>query len=221
MEKVYEYSIQFSNEIDNAEWLDLINAIEPNKTWYTIQIPLKSLEAALDIVHSFEKNAIKFTRFWKIIRFEKNRWNEEVVARSPQLVIYEKDEATKQDNFVKERQDRVEEINKMDKEFIIWEDFHGYKIFIERHEALFNPKISNRIKCCLTITFAPHAIGLNLNDIPFYLLSYISGNSRLLKNRFMKDFIKPHFPTVTRVEADSLLERIKTAYDDLNKQINS
>ena len=220
MEKLYEYNIQFANERDNVEGLDLINAIEPNNTWHTISISLKSVESAFNIIDSFEKNAIKFTRFWKIIRIERKSWHEEVIARSPQLVIYDKDEAIKQDNFIKSQISKMETINKMDTEFIVWEDFHGYKIFIERSEATFNPKISRDVKCYTDMKFISNS---SLVKLDFYLFNYLSENKRLLKNRFFKNFINRHFNTnvtlVTKVESDALIEKISNAFNEINNRI--
>lgn len=223
MEKLYEYNIQFANERDNVEGLDLINAIEPNNSWHTISISLKSVESAFNIIDSFEKNAIKFTRFWKIIRIERKSWHEEVVARSPQLVIYDKDEAIKQDNFIKSQISKMENINKMDTEFVIEEDFYGDKIIIKRSEAIYDPGISKDIKYSLNIKFIPHIAGETRN---LYLFEYFSENKRLLKKKFFENFINNSIYTidfikVTKTESDALLEKIKNTFDEINNRIKN
>lgn len=219
MEKVYEYSIQFANEMDYGSCSQFSDRIEPNNNWNTIQTPLKSFEAAQAVLACLENNSIKFTRFWKIVRCEKETWREEVILRSSHLVIYESNCAIKHDNYVKSRYAKVEKINNMDKEFIIEEDFHGYKIFIERSEAIYKPDMHSDIKCHINVKFVSH--NSNSRKIDFYLFNYLSENKKLLKKKFFENFINPQFTVVTKFETDSLLEKINNSVNEVNKILMS
>lgn len=222
MEKVYEYMLQFANE------MELSDRIEPNNSWHIIQIPLKSLKSAQTVLNCFQDNSIKFTRFWKIVRCEKGTYHEEIIQRSTKLILYEEAVAIKHENYVKSRHAKVEEINKLDKEFIIEEDFHDYKVFIERSEAIYKPDMRGDIQCSLAIKFVSH---INNSELDFYLWNYISDNKKLLKKKFFENFISiggdyggrgnGRFIGATKIESDTLLEIINNTFNALNKIIKS
>ena len=81
MENV-SYEIQFTNENDYSSY-DYKDRIEPNNNWHSLQIPLKSLDDALQLINDLDNYAIKFTRFWKIVKYSNgDLWKTEDVVKS-------------------------------------------------------------------------------------------------------------------------------------------
>src|SRR3972149_969410 len=179
MENEY-YNITFAHEAESI----IEKAIEPSNFWHSLQIPLKTLDDALQLINDLDNYAVKFSRFWEIQKCNSKTFREEVAERSEALKQYlEKEELTRI-AFEQDRYNKVEEINKLDKKIIVNSDFHKYSIIIERGDASFNPKVSNSIKCHVTVRFI-----CNVNNVSysFFKEDYKSEN-RLLILRFLKRY---------------------------------
>ena len=210
MENEY-YHITFAHEVESI----IEKPIEPSNFWHSLQIPLKTLDDALQLINDLDNYAVKFTRFWEIQRCNSKNFREEVAERSEALKQYlEKEELTRV-AFEQDRYNKVEEINKLDKKIVINPDFYGYSLIIERGDASFNPKISNSIKCHVTIRFICNANNVSHS---FYKEDYKSGN-RLLKSRFLKRY-EDIFKDATKEEMIGLLETIIAEIEKLERKIN-
>ena len=210
MENEY-YNITFAHEAGSI----IEKAIEPSNFWHSLQIPIKTLDDALQLINDLDNYAVKFTRFWEIQKCNSKTFREEVAERSETWKQYlEKEELTRI-AFEQDRYNKVEEINKLDKEIIINPDFYGYKIFIERCPASFNPKVSNSIKCFIAIKFICNANNISHS---FFKEDYRSGN-RLLKSKFLKRY-GDIFKDTTREEMINLLENIIAEVKKLEHKIN-
>ena len=206
MENEY-YNITFTHEAESI--------IEPSNFWYSLQIPLKTLDDALQLINDLDNYAVKFTRFWEIQRCNSKTFREEVAERSEALKQYlEKEELTRV-AFEQNRYNKVEEINKLDKKIIVNSDFHKYSIIIERGDASFNPKVSNSIKCFIGVKFICNANNISHS---FFKEDYKSGN-RLLKSRFLKRY-EDAFKDATKEEMIGLLETIIAEIEKLERKIN-
>jgi len=210
MENEY-YNITFAHEAESITE----RAIEPSNFWHSLQIPIKTLDDALQLINDLDNYAVKFSRFWEIQRCNSKTFREEVAERSEALKQYlEKEELTRV-AFEQNRYNKVEEINKLNKKIIINPDFHGYNIIIERGDASFNPKISNSIKCYILVKFIYNTN--NAISHSFFKEEYISGN-RLLKSRFLKRY-GDAFKNVTKEEMIDLLETTIAEVKKLEREI--
>jgi len=210
MENEY-YNITFAHEAESF----IEKAIEPSNFWHSLQIPLKTLDDALQLINDLDNYAVKFTRFWEIQKCNSKTFREEVAERSEALKQYlEKEELTRI-AFEQNRYNKVEEINKLDKKIVVNSDFYGYSIIIERGDASFNPKVSNSIKCYILVKFIYNTN--NAISHSFFKEGYISGN-RLLKSRFVKRF-KDIFKDATKEEMIDLLETTNAEVKKLERKI--
>ena len=210
MENEY-YNITFAHEAESI----IERAIEPSNFWHSLQIPLKTLDDALQLINDLDNYAVKFSRFWEIQKCNSKTFREEVAERSEALKQYlEKEELTRV-AFEQDRYNKVEEINKLDKKIVVNPDFHGYSIIIERGDASFNPKVSNSIKCFIAIKFICNANNISHS---FFKEDYKSGN-RLLKSRFLKRY-EDAFKDATKEEMIGLLETIIAEIEKLERKIN-
>ena len=211
MENV-SYEIQFTNENDYSSY-DYKDRIEPNNNWHSLQIPLKSLDDALQLINDLDNYAIKFTRFWKIVKYSNgDLWKTEDVVKSEFLLQYEIEYDSKKKLLLESELKKVEKINKMDKEFVVEENFHGYKIFFERREAIHKTSVRSNIQCDLK----ERIIDISTkNNISFYLWNYVSDNERLLKKKFA-EYINSFIGGVTKEETDVLLKKILQTKKDIN-----
>ena len=209
MENEY-YHITFAHEVESI----IEKPIEPSNFWHSLQIPLKTLDDALQLINDLDNYAVKFSRFWEIQKCNSKTFREEVAERSEALKQYlEKEELTRV-AFEQDRYNKVEEINKLDKKIVVNPDFHGYSIIIERGDASFNPKVSNSIKCFIAIKFICNANNISHS---FFKEEYISGN-RLLKSRFLKRY-GDAFKNVTKEEMIDLLETTIAEVKKLEREI--
>ena len=210
MENEY-YNITFAHEAESI----IEKAIEPSNFWHSLQIPIKTLDDALQLINDLDNYAVKFSRFWEIQRCNSKTFREEVAERSEALKQYlEKEELTRV-AFEQNRYNKVEEINKLNKKIIINPDFHGYNIIIERGDASFNPKISNSIKCYILVKFIYNTN--NAISHSFFKEEYISGN-KLLKSKFVKRY-RDIFSNATREEMITLLETTIVEVKKLEREI--
>ena len=205
MENEY-YNITFTHEAESI--------IEPSNFWYSLQIPLKTLDDALQLINDLDNYAVKFTRFWEIQRCNSKTFREEVAERSEALKQYLEKEKLIRVAFEQDRYNKVEKINKLDKKIVVNPDFHGYSIIIERDDASFNPKVSNSIKCFIGVKFICNANNISHS---FFKEDYRSGN-RLLKSRFLKRY-GDIFKDATREEMINLLENIIAEVEKLEHEI--
>ena len=206
MENEY-YNITFTHEAESI--------IEPSNFWYSLQIPLKTLDDALQLINDLDNYAVKFTRFWEIQRCNSKTFREEVAERSEALKQYLEKEKLIRVAFEQDRYNKVEKINKLDKKIVVNPDFHGYSIIIERDDASFNPKVSNSIKCFIGVKFICNANNISHS---FFKEDYKSGN-RLLKSRFLKRY-EDAFKDATKEEMIGLLETIIAEIEKLERKIN-
>ena len=206
MENEY-YNITFTHEAESI--------IEPSNFWYSLQIPLKTLDDALQLINDLDNYAVKFTRFWEIQRCNSKTFREEVAERSEALKQYLEKEKLIRVAFEQDRYSKVEKINKLDKKIVVNPDFHGYSIIIERDDASFNLKVSNSIKCFIGVKFICNANNISHS---FFKEDYKSGN-RLLKSRFLKRY-EDAFKDATKEEMIGLLETIIAEIEKLERKIN-
>ena len=195
MENEY-YNITFAHEAESI----IERAIEPSNFWHSLQIPLKTLDDALQLINDLDNYAVKFSRFWEIQKCNSKTFREEVVERSEALKQHLEKEELERKAFEQDRYNKVEEINKLDKKIVVNSDFHGYSIIIERDDASFNPKVSNSIKCFIGVKFICNANNISHS---FFKEDYKSGN-RLLKSRFLKRY-GDTFKNATKEEMIDLL----------------
>ena len=206
MENEY-YNITFAHEAGSITEGD----IEPSSFWHSLQIPLKSLDDALQLINDLDNYAVEFTRFWEIQKHNSETFKEEVVERSDALKQYlEKEELTRM-AFEQDRWNKVEELNKLDKEFIIEKDFHGYKIFIERGIASFNPLNSKDIRRPLKVRFLSNILN---DEISFYIYNFKNKAGGLLKKAFITKYFS-YFSEVPAQEMIDLLEKINKTYEQV------
>src|SRR3989304_9734213 len=91
MENEY-YNLTYTDEVKSY----IGEGISPSSFWHNLQIPLKSLDDALQLINDLENHAVKFTRFWEIQRCNSETFREEVVKRSEALEQYlEKEKLTR------------------------------------------------------------------------------------------------------------------------------
>ena len=205
MENEY-YNITFTHEAESI--------IEPSNFWYSLQIPLKTLDDALQLINDLDNYAVKFTRFWEIQRCNSKTFREEVAERSEALKQYLEKEKLIRVAFEQDRYNKVEKINKLDKKIVVNPDFHGYSIIIERDDASFNPKVSNSIKCFIGVKFICNANNISHS---FFKEDYKSGN-RLLKSRFLKRY-EDAFKDATKEEMIGLLGIVIAEIEKLERKI--